>query len=491
MKLAARFALLLAAAWLYADTAHALFEVEATLGSFYDKSWSKLIIWGGIGILVAAALGAAVFFTGGAASPIVAPGAAALGTLIGKFMGLTGVAATNAGLALVGGGAIAAGGWGMAGGAAIITAATEVAVSAAVVAGEEFYDSAKEQREADALYARLVSQSRGLITLPIPRSNSGSSALKEAMSTLDEIDRERPLSVGSNQSLIKEAISKLRWSPEARQDALAALVHIDKGEPLSASRNQESAIEAVDILLESSEVADLRDAALLSLLYFILNDYKKADHYAASAIEIARAEDPEGYATRVTLPTFISATCSLYDREPDFPTAVSQFKSSILTEPESKLIPLLFSIFLDRLTLRSMNDGEFDPQVLQETFEIMMSPALAEFQLTNYIILLGRYLMHIENERLTIRSLAGASDSTIRSHPETLSYVRNALEAYRLLLRGASDVESNVVVLPLDELSEVQRGAVAKLRGEYTRAILEKEELASLVKDLERQQAKE
>ena len=47
------------------------------------------------------------------------------------------------------------------------------------------------------------------------------------------------------------------------------------------------------------------------------------------------------------------------------------------------------------------------------------------------------------------------------------------------------------VVLPLHELNEVQREAVVKLRGEYTRAILEKEELASLVKDLERQQAEE
>ena len=476
---------------MYPDAAHALFEAEATFGSYYDKGWSDLIIWGGIGVLVAAALGAAVFFTGGAASPIVAPGAAALGALIGKFMGLTGVAATNAGLALVGGGAIASGGLGMAGGAAVITAATEVAVSVAVIAGEELHDSVKEQRETDALYARLVSHSERLITFPVPRSDSGSNALKKAMSILEDIDGERTLSVRSNRTLIQKAISTLRWSPDVRQDALAALVHIDKREPLSASRNQESAMKAVEILLASSEVADLRDAALLSLLYFILNDYRKADHYAANAIEIARAEDPEDYAARVTLPTFISATSSLYDKEPDFPTAVSRFKSSILTEPESKLVPLLFGIFLDRLTLRSMNDGSFDPQVLHETFEIMRSPSLAELRLTNYTILLGRYLMHIENERLKIRSLAGASDSTIRNHPETLSYVRNALGAYRQLLRNASDVESNIVVLPLDELNEVQREAVAKLRGEYTRAILEKEELALLVKDLERQQAEE
>ena len=491
MKRATFVSFLLVSSWMCPDTANALFETKATFGSFYDKGWSEVLIWGGVGILVAAALGAAVFFTGGAASPIVAPSAVTLGTLIGKFMGLTGVAATNAGLALVGGGAIAAGGLGMAGGAAIITAASGVAFEVAVVAGEELFDSVKEQRETDALYARLVNNSEGLITFPLPRNNSGSNALKEAMSILGDFDDTLPLSGEGNRWLIKKAISELRWSPDDRAKALAALAHVEKGEPLSAGRNQESAMEAVGILLESSEVANLRDAALLSLLYFVLNDYRKADHYAERARGIAQAEDPEGYAARITLPTFISATCSLYDREVDYAAAISQFKNSILTEPESKLVPLLFSIFLDRFTLRNMNDGHFNPQVFHETFDIMKSPSLAEFRLTNYIILLGRYLMHIENERLKIRSLTGASDSTIRNHPETLSYVRNALDTYRLLLRGASDVESNIVVLPLDELNEVQREAIAKLRGRYTRAILEKEELASLVKDLERHRAEE
>ncbi|GAB2500460.1 hypothetical protein CATRI_02770 [Corynebacterium atrinae] len=54
---------------------------------------------------------------------IAAAGAApAIGGFIGvKFLGLTGAAATNAGLATLGGGALAAGGFGMAGGTAVIT----------------------------------------------------------------------------------------------------------------------------------------------------------------------------------------------------------------------------------------------------------------------------------------------------------------------------------------------------------------------------------
>ena len=80
MKRATFVSFLLVSSCMYPDTAYALFEAKATFGSFYNKGWSEVLIWGGVGILVAAALGAAVFFTGGAASPIVAPSAVTLGT---------------------------------------------------------------------------------------------------------------------------------------------------------------------------------------------------------------------------------------------------------------------------------------------------------------------------------------------------------------------------------------------------------------------------
>jgi hypothetical protein len=61
--------------------------------------------------------GAVCFVTAGAAAPIV-------GAFVGStFMGLSGAAATSAGLAALGGGALAAGGGGMVAGAALITTA--------------------------------------------------------------------------------------------------------------------------------------------------------------------------------------------------------------------------------------------------------------------------------------------------------------------------------------------------------------------------------
>jgi hypothetical protein len=69
--------------------------------------------------------GAVCFITAGAAAP-------AVGAFVGSsFMGLSGCAATSAGLAAIGGGSVAAGGGGMAAGATLIT--TTLTASGATV----------------------------------------------------------------------------------------------------------------------------------------------------------------------------------------------------------------------------------------------------------------------------------------------------------------------------------------------------------------------
>ena len=87
---------------------------EAFYGNEFKWGWSVIIA-------VIAGIGAAliVYFTGGTASPIVAP----IGTWIGEMAGLSGAAATNYGLALLGGGSLASGGLGVTGGMAILTLA--------------------------------------------------------------------------------------------------------------------------------------------------------------------------------------------------------------------------------------------------------------------------------------------------------------------------------------------------------------------------------
>ena len=479
------FVLILVTVFAHSDSAYALFEDEATFGSFYGRDWSSTIIWGGVGIVLAAVFGAATFFSGGALSPFAVPGVATIGTMIGNFMGVTGVAATKAGLALIGGGAIASGGLGMTGGAAILTTASGLVVEGGFIAGEVLHDSVKREKETEALYARLVTAGEGLLTFPLPTKNSGSDALKEAMKILGDIDNEVPLSFG-DKLLVKKAITQILWDQEERDTALSALVHIDKNGPDASHKNQESMEDALNVLLQSIYVSKLRDAALLSLLYFILNDYKKAKNYADHAIEIASTEDPKSYKGRVTLPIFISATSSLYDTQVNHELSVSQLKDAILLEPNSKIIPVLFSIFLDRFTLHSMVDEKLNIGVFSEVFKIMKSPDLKEFRFTNYVLLLGRYLIHMEKESSKIKSLSDVSDDKVKNHPKILPYVQNALETYDLLLRGATDVESNIEVLSFDELKEEQKQAVAALRGESKRAVLDREKLSLLVAKLAR-----
>ena len=78
------------------DTSYAATEY-ATFESFYKGSSSIGWVIAGIVAILGAAI---IFFTGGTASPIVV----SIGSWIGGTMGLSGIAASNAGLALLGGG---------------------------------------------------------------------------------------------------------------------------------------------------------------------------------------------------------------------------------------------------------------------------------------------------------------------------------------------------------------------------------------------------
>lgn len=82
-----------------------------------NLDWKKLTVLAG----GATALGV---ITGGLAAPLI-------GGAIGGAMGLSGAAATSAGLALLGGGSLAAGGMGMAGGAALVSGALGAAAGSA------------------------------------------------------------------------------------------------------------------------------------------------------------------------------------------------------------------------------------------------------------------------------------------------------------------------------------------------------------------------
>lgn len=87
--------------------------------------WQKVAVVGGVTVVG----GAVCFVTGGLAAPLV--GSAIGSGMLG--MGLSGAAATSAGLAALGGGSLAAGGAGVAGGTLVV--ATVAGAAGAVTAG--------------------------------------------------------------------------------------------------------------------------------------------------------------------------------------------------------------------------------------------------------------------------------------------------------------------------------------------------------------------
>jgi len=343
------------------DIAHAASDY-ASFESFYKESSS--IYWG-LAALIAFIFGLVIIVTGGMGSPIVV----GIGTWIGNIMGLTGAAATNAGLALIGGGAVASGGFGVLGGTALLTMA--LSFSADVV-----IDYSVGELHAEYQYGKLTELSRKMITLPLPKNESGPDAYKEAMKALKGVDTQMTAFGKRNRNVIGQAIRVLRS---------------DAG------------------ILDNDESS--KNESLLSLLYFISNDYVNAKNHAMRARTYAQRAGI-GHA----LPDFLYASSSLYEEELNFVWINNRFKDSVLKEPDNPLIPLLFTIYSDRVMLR-FNDGYLGEEALRRIFLVMKSPKLIDFRLENYIGLLSRYFMRLKLEQQKISSLATTTNKTIKNSP--------------------------------------------------------------------------
>ena len=117
-----------------------------TFDSFYSAGGLGFWGWAGI-ILGSIAVGVLTFVTFGGGAAAAPAWMAAVGTWIGSTVGLSGIAAANFGLALLGGGAVAAGGLGVAGGVTVLASAlafsTDLVVSYSVETALEKYTHSK------------------------------------------------------------------------------------------------------------------------------------------------------------------------------------------------------------------------------------------------------------------------------------------------------------------------------------------------------------
>lgn len=351
-----------------------------TFESLYKES-SNINWWlAGLFAVIAAA---AIFFTGVTASPIVL----GAGTWVGNLMGLSGAAATNAGLALLGGGSVASGGFGISGGAALLTAAlsfgTDIVVDYSLSEGISSYD-----------YSKFAEQSRSMATLPLPRNDTGPRAFKAAMKELKEIDVNKSVFDSTNQAIIQKAVIPLE---------------------------KENTRSQTDRDL-------LREESLLALLKMLQNDYRSAK--TASLAAYNAAERSQEIAT---FPAFIHATTLVYDDRPDFDEIYKYFAYAVTAEQENKFRPLLFGILLERISYRIV-EGNLSSKVIGKLYELSKQFKYGEDKIAIQQLILSRYFMQIKLEQQKITTLVHSESKTIRKSPKTLGVVIAALTEYKYLL---------------------------------------------------------
>ncbi|MBV5330757.1 MAG: hypothetical protein JZU65_24510 [Chlorobium sp.] len=392
------------------NTSTAFSAESATFEAFYKQSGSS-IAWISAVVLAFIAAGT-VFFTGGTASPIVVT----IGTWIGNMMGLSGIAATNAGLALLGGGSIAAGGFGIAGGTLVLTAAlsfgTDIVFDSAINDGVDLYHSYK--------YEKFVEQSKSMSNLRVPVNEEGPKSYKETVIFLKEkIIEDQPISSNQNTETFNEGIERLS--------------SIDDSRFFSKTLSDED--------LAKKE-------ALRAVLFFVLNDYHKAKEHANISIQAAQKAK-----IKRTLPAFIYAASSMSDEKLEklnfYTINRDYFRYSILAEPDNKLIPAIFSIYLDRVFYR-FNDGALDSFALTEIFDVAKEDSIKKHRKEIYAQLFTRYFMLIKLRQQEIASLATTSNKTIRKSSKTLDKVKKSLVEYNSLIKGVDLMVQNMISSPIE-----------------------------------------
>ncbi len=369
----------------------------------YHKSYRPK--WGWIvgGVVLGASISA---FTGGAATPLVT----SIGTAIGEnLLGLSGAAATNAGLALLGGGSLASGGYGMAGGALLISGVlsftTDVSIDYAA------YSLGKP----NFAYQALVADSKYLLPLPLPNDDDLTPAYENAFPWLKQIDKELPIHDDSNQELLRSAICSM----------LDAYVN-----PVSNNNFLNWLLPA-----EPPQNIQLKDQILLSILYFLTNDYATAKQFSSSALQHLE----ESHVAR-TVPQYISAVSALYEEKFDMGVILKAYlRPALVEESGNKLIPLLLAIALDRMMLR-FEDGQVSIADLKHLRAILDEEPLRYLREDNYKILMSRYMLRLKYNQQQILVLAQTSNATLLNSPLTRQELERSFTEYKMILQDALPV---------------------------------------------------
>ncbi len=328
--------------------------------------------------------GGAVLLTGGTASPLVA----GIGSWVGSMMGLSGAAATSAGLATLGFGSLASGGLGMVGGTAVVTAGLALAGDAALDKGLGVYLT--ERR-----YQALAEYSESMSTLCLPRNQNGSDAYEKAV----------------------ESLQSVRFCSEEAERVTRDNLYQRLDQVINKLKRQQKKEEVGETVKED---------VLLSLLYFIRNDYRRAHFYADLVLDY-HGRDKDGLAQ------YLYAVTSLYVKGDSYPVLVDDYlRPALLEDEENPLIPQLLGIFVERSLLAASlgNISWGDPVALLGMLD--REESLSRFRPRVAAALLDSYVQAGRELQGRIKALEDAVNPLIQKAPQT----QKRIEALRVDYAG-------------------------------------------------------
>jgi hypothetical protein len=193
---------------------------------------------------------------------------------------------------------------------------------------------------------------------------------------------------------------------------------------------------------KSTQKAELeREAAMMSLLYFLNNDYAKAQASALRSYKLAIKNK-----SSPTLPAFIYATSLLYVDRPNLDESFDKFQYAVIAEPTNAMTPVLFAAYLDRLSFRLNDRGAGVDQIARLsrfTESLPNDPRMLAIQQT----LLSHTLMQLKLAQQKVLSLTRTQNDSVRVRPSTLIEIRTSALDYNQLLNTANALATRQTAL--------------------------------------------
>ena len=314
---------------------HAVAVEAGSFDAFYEAP-GGIGFWGwAIIVVTVIAAAAAVYFSAGSAAATAPAWIKAVGTWVGSTVyGLHGAAATNAGLALLGGGSVAAGGLGIKGGVVLLTI---LASTSSNIAIEYSINEAASHFSNKA----FVEDSKNMSTLPLPINDEGGSAYEKC---LKWIQKEKKAQFDDRK--IAFNIHDARF-----QDVL----------------KEATLIFGRDLLDDDDSDEKINGLTFLALLYFQRGRYRDSFKYSRDAVAYARSKK-----RLASLARCIYATSYLYSESAQDNCRVQRecLVPALLKEGGNKVTPLMLTVYLDRLMYR-IHNGVSDSGELRFAIDLL------------------------------------------------------------------------------------------------------------------------